>query len=79
MKLSDFNSFPFVYVDLPSAKIAEQMIRRSVLIGMIMEVFSEGKSIEEVIETADTERMDSYIKSTETFKFAVKIINKKIR
>ena len=53
IRIEDFPNFPFVYVELPDLKIAEGMIRRSILIGMFIEVFSEGKSIEEIIKNTD--------------------------
>ena len=40
IKIKHFQNFPFVYVDLPNEETAEKIIRRSILIGMIIEVIS---------------------------------------
>ena len=72
----DFKNFPFIYVDLPSPEIAEKILRRSVLIGMFLEIFSEGKNLEEIFENMQIEKLRPFSEDSELkyqiFEYATK-------
>ena len=72
IRQQDFAGFPFVYVDLPSPEVAQKIIKRSILIGMFIEVFSEGANLEEVFENMQEEKLQPYLESESTFQIKVK-------
>ena len=69
--MEHFPNFPFLYIDLSGPKVAEKIMSRSILIHMIMEIFSEGKTFDKIFENMNLEKLKPYIESTDTFKFKV--------
>ena len=58
IRFTSFRRFPYVYLQLPSIDVAKQIMFRSVLIDVLIEVISEGKTYEEIIKNTDLNRLN---------------------
>ena len=52
-----FLSFPFIFVDFPTEEALHSIINRSILVGRILDLYSDGKVLEEVLKKVDVERL----------------------
>jgi hypothetical protein len=48
-----FPKFPYVYLSLPTKEIASKIMERALLIDVLIEVLSEGKTYDELIQKTD--------------------------
>ena len=70
---------PCAYVNLPGgAKTAQQLIKRSILIKEVIDVISEAKSYEQLLDNVDKEKLYPLLESGKSFKFNIEGIGRKI-
>eukprot|EP00347_Sterkiella_histriomuscorum_P012467 403368464 len=76
--LRDIQKNPLVYVNLPNEDIAHKILRRSILIKEIIDVYSSGKTYEELLENVDKEKLYPILELDKSFKFSIEGIGRKI-
>ncbi|KAL4471452.1 hypothetical protein ABPG74_008345 [Tetrahymena malaccensis] len=52
---TSFRRFPFVYLEFPNVEICQQIIQRSILIDVFIEIISEATNYEDIVKFADKE------------------------
>jgi tRNA (guanine10-N2)-methyltransferase len=70
---------PCVYVNLPGGQeAADKLVKRSILVKEILDVISEAKSYEQLLENVDKEKLFPLLESGKSFKFNIEGIGRKI-
>ena len=70
---------PCVYVNLPGRlEVTEKVVKRSILIKEVIDVISEAKSYEQLLENVDTEKLIPLLESGKSFKFNIEGIGRKV-
>lgn len=72
-----FPSFPFVYIKSHhDFDLLRSIMKRSLLLKYFVRVFSEGNSIEELIQNVDKEEIAYFMETQETFSFTIDAVNR---
>lgn len=69
---------PLAYVNLPSEAIANQIVKRSILIKEVIDVISEAKSYESLLQNVNKDKLYPILESGKSFKFNIEGIGRKI-
>lgn len=75
---ADIAKHPMAYVNLPSAEVADRIVKRSILIKEVIDVISEAKSYPELLENVDKVKLYPLLESGKSFKFSIEGIGRKI-
>lgn len=71
-----FPSFPFIYIKDHSDELLKTIISRSILIKSFVRVFSEGDTVEELIQNVDREEVKDFLETDDSFSFMVDAYNR---
>jgi len=73
------NKHPLVYVKMPGTlEVMDKLVKRSILIKEVIDVISEAKTYEQLLENVDKEKLYPLLESGKSFKFNIEGIGRKV-